>query len=47
MTIQLEDTSKWPVAIEKPFIIAGPCSAESEDQMLKIGHALKSHRLTI
>ena len=44
MTIQLEDTSKWPVAIEKPFIIAGPCSAESEDQMLKIGHALKSHQ---
>ena len=44
MTIQLEDTSNWPVEIEKPFIIAGPCSAESEDQMLKIGHALKSHR---
>tara|TARA_B100000513_G_scaffold195724_1_gene127142 strand:+ start:659 stop:1735 length:1077 start_codon:yes stop_codon:yes gene_type:complete len=44
MTIQLEDTSNWPVTIKKPFIIAGPCSAESEDQMLKIGHALKSHR---
>ena len=44
MTIQLEDTSNWPIAIKKPFIIAGPCSAESEDQMLKIGHALKSHR---
>ena len=44
MTIQLEDTSNWPIKIKKPFIIAGPCSAESEDQMLKIGHALKSHR---
>ena len=44
MTIQLEDTSNWPITIKKPFIIAGPCSAESEDQMLKIGHALKSHR---
>ena len=24
-----------------PFVIAGPCSAETEEQVLKIAHALK------
>ena len=26
---------------KKPFIIAGPCSAESEEQVLKIAHEIK------
>ena len=29
---------------QKPLIIAGPCSAESEEQMLATGNALKSHQ---
>ena len=27
---------------KKPFIIAGPCSAESEEQVLKIAHEIKN-----
>ena len=27
----------------KPVIIAGPCSAESEKQVLEIAHQLKKH----
>ena len=44
MTINLEDTSNWPIHFKKPLIIAGPCSAESEEQMLATGNALKSHQ---
>ena len=27
---------------KKPFVIAGPCSAESEEQVLKIAHEIKN-----
>ncbi|MEC8617561.1 MAG: bifunctional 3-deoxy-7-phosphoheptulonate synthase/chorismate mutase type II [Bacteroidota bacterium] len=43
MTINLSTTSNWPIHFNKPLIIAGPCSAESEEQMLATGNALKSH----
>ena len=43
MTINLSTPSNWPIHFKKPLIIAGPCSAESEEQMLATGNALKSH----
>lgn len=43
MTIELSSTENWPLAFQKPLIIAGPCSAESEDQMLSIAKELKKH----
>lgn len=43
MTIELSSTKNWPLAFQKPLIIAGPCSAESEDQMLSIAKELKKH----
>ena len=44
MTINLSTPSNWPIHFNKPLIIAGPCSAESEEQMLATGNALKSHK---
>ncbi len=44
MTINLSTPSNWPIHFKKPLIIAGPCSAESEEQMLATGNALKSHQ---
>ena len=44
MTINLSTPSNWPIHFNKPLIIAGPCSAESEEQMLSTGNALKSHK---
>ena len=44
MTINLSTPSNWPIHFNKPLLIAGPCSAESEDQMLATGNALKSHQ---
>lgn len=31
----------------KPFVIAGPCSAETEEQVLKIAHQLKNSQVSI
>lgn len=33
--------------LSHPFVIAGPCSAETEDQMLKIAHQLKDTDATV
>ena len=43
MTIKIDNTKSWPITFNKPLIIAGPCSAESEDQMLRTAHELKHH----
>lgn len=33
--------------LSHPFVIAGPCSAETEDQMLKVAHQLKDTDATV
>ena len=33
--------------LEHPFVIAGPCSAETEDQVLKIAHELKDSDVSV
>ena len=36
------DFSKWPIRLERPVIIAGPCGVESETQIHEIAEALKN-----
>ena len=43
MNLNLDNKKSWPIAFNKPLIIAGPCSAESEDQMLNIAHEIKKY----
>lgn len=38
---QIYTDNSWFESFRKPFIISGPCSAESADQLLKTSHALK------
>ena len=39
---------KWldDLHLSHPVVIAGPCSAETEEQVLKIAHALKDTDVT-
>ena len=43
MSINIDEKSSWPITFNKPLIIAGPCSAESQQQMLKTANELKKH----
>ncbi len=40
MRLTLDPLHQWPIGLGKPFIIAGPCSAESEDQVMKVASGL-------
>ncbi|HTG66619.1 MAG TPA: hypothetical protein VL859_09605, partial [Flavobacterium sp.] len=33
--------------LDHPFVIAGPCSAETEEQVLKIAHELKNSDVSV
>jgi chorismate mutase len=33
--------------LSHPFVIAGPCSAETEEQVLKIAHELKGSDVSV
>ena len=48
MTITAENR-KWlnDLKLNHPLVIAGPCSAETEDQVLKIAHELKNSDVSI
>jgi len=41
--LQLNKQGSWHLSEGRPFMIAGPCSVESEEQMLDIGRALSSY----
>ena len=43
MSINIDEKSSWPITFNKPLIIAGPCSAESQQQLLKTANELKKH----
>jgi chorismate mutase len=43
MSINIDKKSSWPITFNKPLIIAGPCSAESQQQMLNTAKELKKH----
>lgn len=44
-----KDLRNWLDAfkLEHPFVIAGPCSAETEEQVLKIAHELKDSKVSV
>ena len=44
-----KEMSRWmhDFGLEHPLVIAGPCSAETEEQVLKIAHELKDTDVTV
>ena len=44
-----KEMSSWlhDFGLDHPLVIAGPCSAETEDQVLKIAHELKDTDVTV
>ena len=44
-----KDYKQWLVDLKlnHPLVIAGPCSAETEEQVLKIAHELKNSDVSI
>jgi len=42
--IEIRPLSDWIFTDEKPLVIAGPCSAESEDQLLRTAHEIAKIR---
>ncbi|MEO0405419.1 MAG: 3-deoxy-7-phosphoheptulonate synthase, partial [Bacteroidota bacterium] len=39
--LDLKPIEEWPIDVSFPFIISGPCSAESEQQVLRTARELK------
>ena len=39
--LNIEPLSNWANVTHEPFIISGPCSAETEEQLLATAHLLK------
>lgn len=37
----IADSQEWPFEISKPFLISGPCSAESKEQLFQTAEGLK------
>ena len=44
MNLYLDEKKSWPIDFKKPLIIAGPCSAESLEQMLSTAKKLKKYK---
>ena len=44
-----KEMSAWleDFGLDHPLVIAGPCSAETEEQVLKIAHELKDTDVTV
>ncbi len=44
-----KEMRKWleDFNLNHPLVIAGPCSAETEDQVLKIAHELKDSKVSV
>lgn len=45
--VKLLSRNEWDFDWERPFLIAGPCSAESEEQVLNTAAALKNYPLQL
>ncbi|MCY7409509.1 MAG: bifunctional 3-deoxy-7-phosphoheptulonate synthase/chorismate mutase type II [Chitinophagales bacterium] len=43
LDLDLEPMSSWLPLHKKPLLLAGPCSAESEEQLLKTARGIKKH----
>jgi chorismate mutase len=44
--ISIDLISKWPIPIKEKIYIAGPCSVESEEQIMKIAIQLSKHGIS-
>ena len=44
--ISIDLISKWPIPVKEKIFIAGPCSVESEEQIMEIAVQLSRHRIT-
>jgi len=42
LNLNIQPLSSWITAVNEPFLIAGPCSAETEDQLVATAHLLKN-----
>lgn len=47
LKLSLDPVSSWGVNDTRPLVIAGPCSAETEEQVLATAHGLKKHGVQI
>ena len=47
VNLTIEPLASWSGVKDRPIIIAGPCSAESEEQIMSIGKDLASHHVDI
>src|ERR1700687_3984014 len=45
--LRINPLSEWNMPVRKKFLIAGPCSVESEEQMLKTAVQLSAHEVTV
>jgi chorismate mutase len=45
--MQVLDLSSWGIESSKPIIMAGPCSAETEEQLMETSKALKEMNISI
>ncbi|PJJ79304.1 bifunctional 3-deoxy-7-phosphoheptulonate synthase/chorismate mutase type II [Mucilaginibacter auburnensis] len=42
LNLNIQPLSSWITAVNEPFLIAGPCSAETEEQLVATAHLLKN-----
>lgn len=42
LNLNIQPLSTWITAVNQPLLIAGPCSAETEDQLVATAHLLKA-----
>jgi len=47
INLQIEPISSWGVDCPRPLIMSGPCSAESEEQVVETAKALSAHGIKI
>lgn len=42
LDLNIQPLNTWITATKEPLLIAGPCSAETEDQLVATAHLLKN-----
>ena len=42
LNLNIQPLDTWITATKEPLLIAGPCSAETEDQLVATAHLLKN-----
>jgi chorismate mutase len=47
INLEIQELINWGIPFKEKFIIAGPCSAESEEQVMKTARALKDFNVSV